>query len=171
MLRNGCKTYLFLFFRMAICAFQFYIPQLMILIVESFHVKDGTLLKMLGKVIKNIMLSHIPGLQCITLYYAAHSKEFAENQWKHHFNPSILPYKFGLIFMRMKQKKFFFSKKKSKMAVFQKWPFFKIANSQNFFVKISQIRPWVSRIAWCEGHWSGSTYMVVRLSDISSKTG
>ena len=69
------------------------------------------------------------------------------------------------------KKKFFFWKKKSKMAVFQKWPFFKIANSQNFFVKISQIRPWVSRIAWCEGHWSGSTYMVVRLSDISSKTG
>ena len=68
------------------------------------------------------------------------------------------------------KKKFFFWKKKSKMAVFQKWPFFKIANSQNFFVKISQIRPWVSRIAWCEGHWSGSTYMVVRLSDISSKT-
>ena len=63
----------------------------------------------------------------------------------------------------MKQKKNFFLKKNPK--------FFKIANSQNFFVKISQIRPWVSRIAWCEGHWSGSTYMVVRLSDISSKTG
>ena len=68
------------------------------------------------------------------------------------------------------KKKNFSLKKKSKMAVFQKWPFFKIANSQKFFVKISQIRPWVSRIAWCEGHWSGSTYMVVRLSDISSKT-
>ena len=67
------------------------------------------------------------------------------------------------------KKKIFFLKKKSKMAVFQKWPFFKIANSQNFFVKISQIRPWVCRIAWCEGHWSGLTYMVVRLSDISSK--
>ena len=69
------------------------------------------------------------------------------------------------------KKKFFFGKKKSKPDGFQSWPFFKIANSQNFFVKISQIRPWVSRIAWCEGHWSGSTYMVVRLSDISSKTG
>ena len=68
------------------------------------------------------------------------------------------------------KRNFFFEKKKSKMAVFQKWPFFKIANSQNFFVKISQIRPWVSRIAWCEGHWSSSTYMVMRLSDISSKT-
>ena len=36
---------------------------------------------------------------------------------------------------------FFFEKKNPK------WPFFKIANSQNFFVKISQVRPWVSRIA------------------------
>ena len=69
------------------------------------------------------------------------------------------------------KKKFFFWKKKSKMAVFQKWPFFKIANSQNFFVKISQIRPWVSRIDWCEGHKCSSTYMVVRLSDIRAKTG
>ena len=32
------------------------------------------------------------------------------------------------------------------MADFSKWPFFKIANPQNFFVKISQIGPWVSRI-------------------------
>ena len=32
------------------------------------------------------------------------------------------------------------------MADFSKWPFFKIANSQKFFVKISWIGPWVSRI-------------------------
>ena len=38
-----------------------------------------------------------------------------------------------------------------------------------FFVKIYWIGPWVSRIEWCEGHWFGSTYMAVRLSDISSK--
>ena len=38
-------------------------------------------------------------------------------------------------------------------------------------MKISWIGPWVSRIDWCEGHWCGSTYMAVRLSDISSKTG
>jgi hypothetical protein len=37
----------------------------------------------------------------------------------------------------MKQKK-----KKSK----SKWPFFKIANSQKIFAKISQIGPWVDRI-------------------------
>ena len=48
--------------------------------------------------------------------------------------------------MRKKQKKIFFEEKKIKMADFSKWPFFKIANSQNFFAKISQIGPWVSRI-------------------------
>jgi hypothetical protein len=47
---------------------------------------------------------------------------------------------------------------------------FKTANSQNFFTKISGIGPWVGRIDSCEGHWCGSTYMVMRLSDISSKT-
>ena len=31
------------------------------------------------------------------------------------------------------------------------------------------IDPWVSRINWCEGHWCGSTYIAVRLSDIGSK--
>ena len=69
------------------------------------------------------------------------------------------------------KKKFFFWRKKFKMADFSKWPFFKIANSWNFFAKISQIGPWVSRIEWCEGHWCSSTYMVVRLSDIRTKTG
>ena len=44
------------------------------------------------------------------------------------------------------------SKKKFKMADFSKWPFFKIANSQKFFAKISQIGPWVGRIDWCEAH-------------------
>ena len=43
-------------------------------------------------------------------------------------------------------------------------------NSQYFFMKISGIGPWVSRIGWWEGHWFGSTYMAVRLSDIRSKT-
>ena len=47
---------------------------------------------------------------------------------------------------------------------------FKIVNSQKSFVKISQIGPWVYRIDWCKGHWCGSTYMAMRLSDISSKT-
>jgi hypothetical protein len=42
--------------------------------------------------------------------------------------------------MRMKQKKKN-SRKKFKIADFSKWPFFKIANSQNFFKKILQIGP------------------------------
>ena len=37
-------------------------------------------------------------------------------------------------------------KKKIKMADFSKWSFFKIANSQKMFVKISWIAPWVGRI-------------------------
>ena len=49
-----------------------------------------------------------------------HSKEFAQKQGRHQiFDPSILPYKFGLIFIRMKQKKIFFLKKKN-----SKWPIF-----------------------------------------------
>ena len=36
--------------------------------------------------------------------------------------------------------------KRFKMADFSKWLFFKIANSQKFFAKTSQIGPWVSRI-------------------------
>ena len=42
-----------------------------------------------------------------TLYkrFIAHCKEMAGNQGKYqNFDPSILPYKFGLIFMEMKQK-------------------------------------------------------------------
>ena len=93
----------------------------------------------------------------------------------HHYNKnwvqSILTHNLWLIFMGMKQKKFFFEKIKFKMADLKKRSFFKIANSQYFFVKISWSGPWVSRIHWCEGHWYGSTYMAVRLSDISSKTG
>ena len=37
--------------------------------------------------------------------------------------------------------------------------------------KISCIGPWVSRIYWCKGHLFDSTNMVMKLSDISSKTG
>jgi hypothetical protein len=70
--------------------------------------------------------------------------------------------------MRIKKKKL---KKKFQNGCFSKWPFFKISNSQKKFVKFSWICPWVSRIDWCEGHWCSSTYMVVRLSDVSSKTG
>ena len=37
------------------------------------------------------------------------------------------------------------------------------------FSIISGIGPWVSRINWCKGNQCGSTYMVIRLSDVSSK--
>ena len=59
---------------------------------------------------------------------------------------------------------FFFRKKKIQNGRLKKSSFFKIANSQNFFAKISQIGTWVSRIEWCEGHWfpwkSAQIYMV-----------
>ena len=45
----------------------------------------------------------------------------------------------------MKQKNIFFEKKKSKWPT-QKTEFFNSANSQKFFVKISWIGPWVSKI-------------------------
>ena len=55
-----------------------------------------------------------------------HTKKFPGNQGKRqNFDQSILPYKFGLIFIKMNQKKYFFLKKKIqngrffKMAVFQ----------------------------------------------------
>ena len=70
----------------------------------------------------------------------------------------------------MKQFFFFFFEKKIQNGRLKKSSFFKIANSQKFFTKISQMGPWVSRIEWCEGHWCSSTYMAVRLSDKSSKT-
>jgi hypothetical protein len=48
--------------------------------------------------------------------------------------------------MGIKEKKIFKKKKKIQNGRFSKWPFFKIANSQNFFVNISLIGSWVSRI-------------------------
>ena len=49
--------------------------------------------------------------------------------------------------------------------------FFKITKSWANSAKISRIGPWVSRIDWCEEHWCGSSYMAVRLSDLSSIIG
>jgi hypothetical protein len=48
--------------------------------------------------------------------------------------------------MGMKQKKYFWGGKKSQNGRLKKTEFFKIANSQIFFVKISWIGPWISRI-------------------------
>ena len=73
----------------------------------------------------------------------------------------------------MKQKKifFFFCKKNFKMADSKKLSFSTTPKSWAITAKISWIGPWVSRIDWCKGHWWGSTYMAVRLSDIRPKTG
>ena len=65
---------------------------------------------------------------------------------------------------------FFFLEKKNQNGRLKKTSFSSSANSQYFFMKISWIGPWVSRIHWCKGHWWYSTYVAVRLSDISSKT-
>ena len=90
----------------------------------------------------------------------------AENQGNHqNFDPSLLTNKLWLVFMGMKQKKLLF-KEKFQNGRLKRNEILKTANSQYFFSKTSWIGPWVSTIDWC-----GSTYMVVRLSDISSKTG
>ena len=80
----------------------------------------------------------------------------------------ILSRPFWIFFF--KKNFFFFLEKKNQVSGHKKNAFFKVANSQNNFAKLSQIGPWVSRIGWCKGHWWGSTYVAVRLSDISSKT-
>ena len=65
-------------------------------------------------------------------------------------------------------KKKFFLKKKIKMADSKKLSFSTTPKSWSIFTKISQIGPWVCRINWWEGHPFCSTYMVIRLSDVSS---
>ena len=37
-------------------------------------------------------------------------------------------------------------------------PAYPLGTAQYFFMKLSWIVSWVSRIDWCEGHWCGSTY-------------
>ena len=84
---------------------------------------------------------------------------------------NVTSYKRAGFFTEMKQKKFQNGRlKKFKMAASKKTSFSSSANSQYFFMKFPWIGPWDSRINWCEGHWYSSTYKVVRLSDISSKT-
>ena len=92
---------------------------------------------------------------------------FAGNQGNHqNFIPSLVCHKLWLIWIGMKGKKIFFEKKKNQIGQLKKTQIFTSANFQYFFVKISWIGPWVSRIDWCEENWCGSTYMAVRLSNI-----
>ena len=72
------------------------------------------------------------------VHYITHSKKFPGNQGKHkNFDPAILPYKtiqnwtnFGLIFMRMKQKKN--EEKNPKWLIFQNGRFSKSPILKNF---------------------------------------
>ena len=93
-----------------------------------------------------------------------HNNEFACYQGNHqNCVSSIVLYKLWLIFMEVKQK-------------FRK---IKVANPKNstppilifFFAKIWGICFWLSKIIWCKGHQSVSTYMAVRVSNVSSKKG
>ena len=91
-------------------------------------------------------------IHCITFYYA-----YQENCWKPGKTSKLRPIQSTIQIWtdfneNEAKKNFFFEEKKFKMADFSKWPFFKMANSRDFFAKISQIRPWVSRIDWCEAH-------------------
>ena len=84
----------------------------------------------------------------------------------------MIPHRNGLHFsMNWSKKKFKMADLKIQNGRLKKTSFSSSANSQYFFMKISWIGPWFSRIDWCEVHWYGSTYMAVRLSDICSKTG
>ena len=84
----------------------------------------------------------------------------------------MIPHIKGLHFsMRWSKKKFKMADLKIQNGRLKKTSFSSSANSQYFFMKFSWIGPWVSRIDWCEGHWFVSTFVAVRLSDISSKTG
>ena len=69
-----------------------------------------------------------------------YSKDFAWNYGNHqNFDPSFLFYKLWMIFMGMKQKKI-------QNGRLKKTEIFNSPNSQSFFMKISLIGPWFSRI-------------------------
>jgi hypothetical protein len=63
------------------------------------------------------------------------------------------------------------AKKKNQNGRLNKISFSSNANPQYFFMKFLWFGPSVGKIDWCEWHWCCSFYMVMRLSDISSKTG
>ena len=99
------------------------------------------------------------------------SKEFAGNQQKYqNWVPSILSHNLRLILMGMKRKKNLFCQKKKNQNGRHKKLRFSKPPILNIFA-ISGIGPWLSTLNWCEGHWCCSTYMVVMLSDVTSKTG
>ena len=85
--------------------------------------------------------SFILVLHCITLYYAQQGIFWKQGKTSK-FRPIHSTIQIWTNFHENEaKKKFFFEEKKIKMADFSKWPFFKIANSRNFFTKILQIGP------------------------------
>ena len=78
------------------------------------------------------------------------------------FDPSLLTNKLWLVFMGMKQKKIKMAD--SKKQRFSKSPILNIF-LWKFYGSV------LGLVDWCEGQQCGSTYMAMRLFDISSKTG
>ena len=112
-------------------------------------------------------LFFIKSMRTLGCIMFAHGKKKAWNQDNHQcFYPTLLVKTLWLVFMTMKQEKqFFFWKKNFLNGRLIKTEIFKTANSRNFLAKILWIDPWLSSIDWCEGHWCGLTYMVVRLKN------
>ena len=96
---------------------------------------------------------------------------FGWKPWKSSKSWPILDIQVALTDFHWDEAKKTFGKKIQKWPTQKTWVFQNRQFSFFFFVKISWIGPWVGRIDWWEGHWSDSTYMFERLSDISSKTG
>ena len=102
-------------------------------------------------------------LHCVTDYYAQ-LLFCCKPEYSSKFRP-ILDTRVALAnFHGDEAKKYF------KMAVFQNGHFSKSPILKTILWKFHGL-VWVSRIYWCKGHWCSSIYMVVRLSDVSSKTG
>ena len=103
-----------------------------------------------------LFFQNLKNFHCIAMHIYTQLLFWAGNQGNHlNFDPSLLAKSLWLIFMGMKQKSLDFQ---TRLFLF-------------FFVKILEIGPWTSRIDFCKVHWCSSTWMVVRLSNVSSETG
>ena len=109
--------------------------------------------------------------QCTVVCMLVGIKSFPRfwRNYPHSRNKWYLIWTSCLFSLRWSKKKLFFLKKRNQNG-HSKNLIFQLRQFLIFFMKISWIGPWVSRIDWCEGYWCGSIYMVVRLSEISSKT-
>ena len=110
--------------------------------IKTFGLKDGYSINIYGITL---------GAKCLVWV-----KNCCHILLDQNFDPSLLINKLWLVFMGKRKKNL--KKKNQNSWLKKKTMFFKIANPQYFFVKISWIGtwPWVSRIYWCEGHWCSS---------------